>query len=73
MAGQIQAPTTNNNNFAVEAWTIFAIAVFFVALRCLVRIQNVGIRKLELDDWLMNVALVGNKVTPSNTSSLTIF
>jgi hypothetical protein len=72
MAVQIDAPNYSSD-FAVNSWTFFAIAVFFVVLRCLARIQAVGIRKLELYDWLMKVALVGNKLNPSNTSRLTLF
>lgn len=72
MAVQIYAPS-NSSKFSVQTWAFFAIAAFFVVLRCLARIQTVGIRKLEPDDWLMNMALVGNKLNPSNTSSLTIF
>ncbi|KAF7509357.1 hypothetical protein GJ744_008080 [Endocarpon pusillum] len=53
MVVQIHAPSNGSN-----LWTFFAIAVFFVGLRCLARIQIVGIRKLELDDWLMKIALI---------------
>lgn len=73
MAVEIQVPRSDGGNFYVQAWAFFAIDVFFVVLRFLARIQTVGsIRKLELDDWLMKVALVGNRVTHSITSSLTM-
>ena len=45
-------------NLVVEAWTCWAIAVVFIAVRISARVSNLGWRQLKLDDGLMFAALV---------------
>ncbi|TGO90530.1 hypothetical protein BPOR_0060g00030 [Botrytis porri] len=44
-------------NLVVEAWTSWAIAVVFIAVRISARVSNLGWRQLKLDDGLMFAAL----------------
>ncbi|CCD43514.1 hypothetical protein BofuT4_P011900.1 [Botrytis cinerea T4] len=44
-------------NLVVEAWTCWAIAVVFIAVRISARVSNLGWRQLKLDDGLMFAAL----------------
>lgn len=48
----------SSTNLVVEAWTCWAIAVVFIAVRIAVRLRQVGWRQLQLDDGLMLCALV---------------
>ncbi len=45
-------------SLTTEFWTHLGVAIFVVFLRCFARIQIAGIRKLRLDDWGMQVAVV---------------
>ncbi|KAF7893551.1 uncharacterized protein EAF02_001089 [Botrytis sinoallii] len=44
-------------NLVVEAWTSWAIAVVFIAVRISARVSNLGWRQLKLDDGLMFAVL----------------
>lgn len=45
-------------NLVVEAWTSWAIAVVFIAVRISARVSNLGWRQLKLDDGLMFAVVV---------------
>ncbi|TEY59455.1 hypothetical protein BOTCAL_0192g00190 [Botryotinia calthae] len=47
----------SRTNLVVEAWTCWAIAVVFIAVRISARVSNLGWRQLKLDDGLMFAAL----------------
>jgi hypothetical protein len=43
----------------IEVNVLLAVSIVFVFLRCFVRVQVTGgLRKLELDDWGIKVAVV---------------
>ncbi|KAF7864398.1 hypothetical protein EAF04_006532 [Stromatinia cepivora] len=47
----------SNSKLVVEAWTCWAIAVIFIAIRISARLLKLGWRELKLDDGLMFCAL----------------
>jgi predicted lysophospholipase L1 biosynthesis ABC-type transport system permease subunit len=58
--------------FAIEAIVLLAISIVFVLLRCLVRLQVTGgLRKLELDDWGIKVAVVSIEKSQWSATYLT--
>jgi len=44
----------------VELWTLYALAVSFTCLRTYARITAVGLRKLQMDDYLVWIAIVSD-------------
>jgi hypothetical protein len=56
------APLANmpGENFVVECMLLLGVSFVFVVLRCLARIDAIGLRKLSPDDWGMKVAVVSN-------------
>jgi hypothetical protein len=42
----------------VELWVLYALAVAFTVLRTYARISAVGFRRLQVDDYLVWVAIV---------------
>lgn len=44
----------------VELWTLYAFAVSFTFLRTYARISAVGYRQLQVDDYLVWIAIVSN-------------
>ena len=44
----------------VELWTLYALAVSFTCLRTYARITAVGPRELQVDDYLVWIAIVGS-------------
>lgn len=44
--------------FAIEAWTLLAVAILITILRTYARTKAVGLRKLQADDYLVWVSLV---------------
>lgn len=57
------------DGFHTEVWTLLAISIVTVVLRCLARIQITGVRKLRLDDYGMKVAVVGNTFSSTTGES----
>ena len=61
----------------VQLWILLILAFLVVVLRCLSRIQTVGLRHLKLDDWLVKVSVVSTEnsrstsTTPSDQSLTT--
>ena len=45
---------------AVEFWTLHALGVSFTLLRTYARISAVGFRELQVDDYLIWVAVVSS-------------
>jgi len=45
----------------VELWTLYALAVSFTCLRTYARITAVGLRELQVDDYLVWIAIVSSK------------
>lgn len=45
-------------NFTTEAFTLLAIGLCIIALRCYARLTTVGLRGLKPDDYIMVVAAV---------------
>lgn len=58
MSGPSPAALAAAHEFNVEAFTLLAIAVVFVFLRTLQRTLSVGVKKFQLDDYLMLFAIV---------------
>jgi hypothetical protein len=55
----VLATVGTGGRFDIEANVLLAVSIVFVLLRCLVRVQVTGgLRKLELDDWGIQVAVV---------------
>lgn len=50
----------------VEAFTLLSLVLAIIALRTFVRVKNVGLGGLQLDDWLMPVAGVSQQSADSN-------
>ncbi|KFX88258.1 hypothetical protein V495_05483 [Pseudogymnoascus sp. VKM F-4514 (FW-929)] len=46
-------PQSDANQFAMETWTLYGVAMLVVALRYTARIRRFGIRGLKLDDYAM--------------------
>ena len=44
----------------VELWTLYALAVSFTCLRTYARIIAVGPRELQVDDYLVWIAIVSS-------------
>lgn len=55
---QMAAQAAAAHQFLVEDFTLLSIGIVFVFLRTISRLLSVGIKKFELDDYLMLFALV---------------
>lgn len=64
----LQKAVPSNNtakHFEIEVFTLFGIGILIIALRTYARILSVGIRKLQVDDYLVWFAAV--RLLHSNT------
>lgn len=52
------AAAAKAHEFLVEEFTLLSIGIVFVILRTVSRLLSVGIKKFQLDDYLMIFALV---------------
>ncbi len=57
-AADAAAAAAEFHKFAVEAWSLLAVAVLVTVFRTYVRITAVGVRKLTCDDYLVWVGVV---------------
>ena len=57
-AAQMAAMAAAAHQFLVEEFTLLSIGILFVVLRTISRLLSVGIKKFQLDDYLMLFALV---------------
>lgn len=57
-AAAMAAAAKKSHEFYVEEFTLLGIGILFVALRTISRVITVGVRKFQLDDYLMLFALV---------------
>ena len=48
----------NMSSFTIEAFTLLGVGVFVICMRLVARVTAVGIKNLQLDDYLMVVAAV---------------
>lgn len=53
-----KAAAASAHEFLVEEFTLLSIGALFVVLRTISRLLSVGIKKFQLDDYLMLFALV---------------
>jgi hypothetical protein len=51
-----------SNPFITEAFTLLGVALATIVLRTYARVSSVGIRRFQLDDYMMLLAAVSAKI-----------